>query len=358
MPLDLDINKISCFLKQRIIMANKSSVKIAVVGATGNVGRTLLQILSERGYVAKNITALASSRSAKRTVSFGETDLLTVHPLDTFDFTGYDFALFSPGSKVSAEYAPKAADQGCIVIDNTSHFRMDPEVALVIPEINPEALTTRKNRNIISNPNCSTIQLLMALKPLHDVAKIKRVVVSTYQSVSGAGQEAMDELTQQTKGLFMETSIQSTCFNKPIAFNVIPQIDVFMDDGSTKEEWKMIAETAKILDPDIKMAATCVRVPVYIGHCVSANIEFESAIAPDKARQALRKFKGVTVMDNPDEMIFATPIECAGEDDVVVSRVRQDHSVTSGLNLWVVSDNMRKGAALNAIQIMEHLLKN
>lgn len=337
-------------------MTKKSSVKIAVVGATGNVGRTILQILAERGYPAQNITAIASSRSANRSVSYGDNDILTVQPLTNFDFSGYDIGLFSPGAKVSAEYAPKAAAQGCIVIDNTSHFRMDQDIPLVIPEINAEVLKLHTNRNIIANPNCSTIQLLMALKPLHDLARIKRVVVSTYQSVSGAGQEAMDELTQQTKGLFTNMTVPPACFNKPIAFNVIPQIDVFQDDDYTKEEWKMMVETHKILDPSIKLTATCVRVPVYIGHSVSANIEFGSAISPAQARQALRQFKGVTVTDDPDNLSYTTPLESAGDDEVFVSRIRRDTSVEHGLNLWIVSDNVRKGAALNAIQIMEALI--
>jgi aspartate-semialdehyde dehydrogenase len=336
-------------------MSKKSSVKIAVVGATGNVGRTFLQILSERGYPVQNITAVASERSAKRELSYGEKDLLTVQTLANFDFSGYDFALFSPGAKISAEYAPRAAAQGCVVIDNTSHFRMDPDIPLVIPEINPEALKLVKNRKIVANPNCSTIQLLMALKPLHDLATIKRVVVSTYQSVSGAGQKAMDELTQQTKSLFTGAIVPPTCFHKPIAFNVIPQIDVFLDDGSTKEEWKLTVETEKILDPSIKLTATCVRVPVYIGHSVAATVEFKSEISPEKARQALRQAKGITVLDHPDDFVYATPLDGSGEDDVLVSRIRRDPTVDHGLNLWIVGDNVRKGAALNAIQIMEYL---
>lgn len=337
-------------------MKNKKNIKIAVVGATGNVGRVFLQILAERGYPVANIAAVASSRSANRPVSYGEDDIITVQSLDKFDFTGYDYALFSPGGAISAEYAPKAAAQGCVVIDNTSHFRMDKDIPLVIPEVNPGALKDYANRNIVANPNCSTIQMLMALKPLHDAAKIKRVVVSTYQSVSGAGQEAMDELTQQTKGLFTGISVPPTCFSKPIAFNVIPQIDVFMDDDSTKEEWKMIVETQKILDPSIQVTATCVRVPVYIGHSVSLNIEFAQELSVDKARQLLRQFKGITVMDNPDDLSYATPLDGAGEDDVIVSRIRKDPTVPHGLNMWVVADNVRKGAALNAIQIMECLV--
>lgn len=339
-------------------MKNKKNIKMAVVGATGNVGRALLQILAERGYPAANIAAVASSRSANRPVSYGEDDIITVQSLDKFDFSGYDYALFSPGGSISAEYAPKAAAQGCVVIDNTSHFRMDKDIPLVIPEVNPGALKNYANRNIVANPNCSTIQMLMALKPLHDAAKIKRVVVSTYQSVSGAGQEAMDELTQQTKGLFTGISVQPTCFSKPIAFNVIPQIDVFMADDSTKEEWKMIVETQKILDPSILVTATCVRVPVYIGHSVSLNIEFEQELSVDKARQLLRQFKGVTVMDNPDDLSYATPLDGAGEDDVIVSRIRKDPTVPYGLNMWVVADNVRKGAALNAVQIMECLVSD
>ncbi len=336
-------------------MKNKKNIKIAVVGATGNVGRTFLQILAEQGYPAENIAAVASNRSANRPVSYGENDIITVQSLEKFDFTGYDYALFSPGGAISAEYAPKAAAQGCVVIDNTSHFRMDKDIPLVIPEVNSGALKDYANRNIVANPNCSTIQMLMALKPLHGAAQIKRVVVSTYQSVSGAGQEAMDELTQQTKGLFTGLSVSPTCFSKPIAFNVIPQIDVFMEDDSTKEEWKMVVETQKILDPSIQVTATCVRVPVYIGHSLSLNIEFEQELSVDKARQLLRQFKGITVMDNPDDLSYATPLDGAGEDDVLISRIRKDLTVPHGLNMWVVADNVRKGAALNAIQIMEAL---
>ena len=336
-------------------MKNKKNIKIAVVGATGNVGRTFLQILAEQGYPAENIAAVASNRSANRPVSYGENDIITVQSLEKFDFTGYDYALFSPGGAISAEYAPKAAAQGCVVIDNTSHFRMDKDIPLVIPEVNSGALKDYANRNIVANPNCSTIQMLMALKPLHDAAQIKRVVISTYQSVSGAGQEAMDELTQQTKGLFTGLSVPPTCFSKPIAFNVIPQIDVFMEDDSTKEEWKMVVETQKILDPSIQVTATCVRVPVYIGHSLSLNIEFEQELSVDKARQLLRQFKGITVMDNPDDLSYATPLDGAGEDDVLISRIRKDLTVPHGLNMWVVADNVRKGAALNAIQIMEAL---
>ncbi|MBX3487479.1 MAG: aspartate-semialdehyde dehydrogenase [Candidatus Paracaedibacteraceae bacterium] len=337
-------------------MKNKKNIKIAVVGATGNVGRAFLQILAERGYPVENISAVASSRSAKRPISYGENDIITVQSLDKFDFSGCDYALFSPGGKISAEYAPKAATQGCVVIDNTSHFRMDEDIPLVVPEINSDALTDFSNRNIVANPNCSTIQMVMALKPLHDVAKIKRVVVSTYQSVSGAGQEAMDELTQQTKGLFTGLSVPPANFSKPIAFNVIPQIDVFMEGDSTKEEWKMVVETQKILDPAIQVTATCVRVPVYIGHSLSLNIEFEQELSADKARQLLRQFKGITVMDNPDDLSYATPLDGAGEDDVLISRIRKDPTVPYGLNMWVVADNVRKGAALNAVQIMEALL--
>ena len=336
-------------------MKNKKNIKIAVVGATGNVGRTFLQILAEQGYPAENIAAVASNRSANRPVSYGENDIITVQSLEKFDFTGYDYALFSPGGAISAEYAPKAAAQGCVVIDNTSHFRMDKDIPLVIPEVNSGALKDYANRNIVANPNCSTIQMLMALKPLHDAAQIKRVVISTYQSVSGAGQEAMDELTQQTKGLFTGLSVPPTCFSKPIAFNVIPQIDVFMEDDSTKEEWKMVVETQKILDPSIQVTATCVRVPVYIGHSLSLNVEFEQELSVDKARQLLRQFKGITVMDNPDDLSYATPLDGAGEDDVLISRIRKDLTVPHGLNMWVVADNVRKGAALNAIQIMEAL---
>lgn len=339
-------------------MAKKELFKIAVVGATGNVGRTILNILAERGFPVSNIAALASERSANTEISYGEDHMITVQPLADFDFSTYQLALFSPGGKVSAEYAPKAAAAGCVVIDNTSHFRMDEDVPLVVPEINAEALKYFHKKKIISNPNCSTIQLVMALKPLHDLAPIKRVVVSTYQSVSGAGKEAMDELFRQTKGVLVNDASQPNKFVKPIAFNVIPQIDSFMENGFTKEEWKMTVETKKIMDAPIQVTATCVRVPVFIGHAVSANIEFSQDISVSKARKKLKNFPGVQVIDNPDDYQFITPIECAGDDEVYISRLRADKTVKHGLSLWIVADNIRKGAALNAVQIAEHLIKH
>ncbi len=338
-------------------MAQKQNVKIAVVGATGNVGRSMLNILAERHFPIQNITALASDRSQGQKISYGEDGVLDVHGLSKFDFSKTQIGLFSPGGIVSAEYAPKAASQGCIVIDNTSHFRMHADIPLVIPEVNGHTISQYAERRIIANPNCSTIQLVMALKPLHEIAKVKRVVVSTYQSTSGAGKEAMDELLQQTKGVFVNQSVEPHYFAKPIAFNVIPQIDTFMDDGFTKEEWKMTVETKKILDPAIDVVATCVRVPVFIGHAVAAHIEFEKPITPAQARQVLSKTAGVRVVDAPEHMEFATPIEWAGEDDVIVSRLRTDPTVPHGLAMWIVADNIRKGAALNAIQIAEELIR-
>ena len=338
-------------------MINKSSCKIAVVGATGNVGQAILRILEEKGFPIANITALASEQSVGKSMSYGDKGILTVRPLSTFDFASCHLALFSAGGKISAEYAPKAAAAGCIVIDNTSHFRMEEDIPLVIPEVNPHALKDCHKRNIIANPNCSTIQLVMALKPLHDVAQIKRVVVSTYQSVSGAGKEAMDELCHQTKGVLVSDPALPHHFVKPIAFNIIPQIDVFREDGYTKEEWKMAVETKKILDPQIELTATCVRVPVFIGHAVAATVEFSKQLSSAKARQILRATKGLRVVDSPEDYQFITPIECAGDDDVYISRLRQDNTVPSGLSLWIVADNIRKGAALNAVQIAEHLLE-
>jgi len=333
--------------------------KVAVVGATGAVGREMLKVLAERKFPISEVYALASARSAGGGVSFGEDhDSLVIHDLAKFDFKGIDICLSSAGAKISEEFAPRAAKAGCVVIDNTSHFRMDPDVPLVVPEVNPDAIAGYKRRNIIANPNCSTIQMLVALKPLHDLATIKRIVVATYQSVSGAGKEAMDELFVQSRAIFVNDEIKKEVFRKQIAFNVIPQIDSFMEDGTTKEEWKMIAETKKILDPKIKLSATCVRVPVFIGHAEAINVEFEKEISATEARAALKKAKGITVIDNPREDAFITPVECAGEDTVFVSRIREDGSVENGLNLWVVSDNLRKGAALNAVQIAEVLEKN
>ena len=332
--------------------------KVAVIGATGNVGREILQTLYERQFPVDEVIALASERSVGREVSFGDDDILKVRDLATFDFKGVDIALSSPGAKVSALHSPRAAAAGCVVIDNTSHFRMDPDVPLVVPEVNPQAIAGYKKRNIIANPNCSTIQMVVALKPLHDLAKIKRVVVSTYQSVSGAGQEAMDELFHQTRAIFVNDPVTPSCFTKQIAFNVIPHIDIFMDDGSTKEEWKMTAETRKILDPNIPVHATCVRVPVFISHSEAVNVEFESPITESQAREALRKFPGITVIDHRANEGYVTPIEAAGEDAVFVSRLRKDPTVQYGLSFWCVSDNLRKGAALNAVQIAELLAKD
>jgi aspartate-semialdehyde dehydrogenase len=334
--------------------------QFAVVGATGNVGREILQILSERGVSPDDVTALASARSNGVRVSYGEEAELKVGDLANFDFRNTDIVLSSPGSKISAEFAPQAAAAGAVVIDNTSQFRMDPDVPLVVPEVNGEALAEYGRRNIIANPNCSTIQMVMALKPLHDLAHIKRVVVATYQSVSGAGKAAMDELFNQTRGIFMnepESKFQEN-FPKPIAFNVIPHIDVFMEDGTTKEEWKMVVETKKILDPHIRVSATCVRVPVFIGHAEAVNVEFEAPISADEARTALRQAPGIAVVDHRAEEGYVTPAECTGEDSVYVSRIREDPTVENGLQLWVVADNLRKGAALNAVQIAEALIES
>jgi len=330
--------------------------KIAVVGATGNVGREILNILAERNFPADEIIALASVNSIGKKVSYGDKNL-DVQVLENYDFTGTKIALFSPGGKVSAIHAPRAAAQGCVVIDNTSHFRMDPNVPLIVPEVNPEAIADYKKSNIIANPNCSTIQMVVALKPLHNLAKIKRVVVSTYQSVSGAGKEAMDELFNSTKKIYENQFLQPQKFSRRIAFNVIPQIDSFMDDGFTKEEWKMRVETKKILDEKIEVVATCVRVPVFVSHSESVNIEFEKPISTQEARRALEKSDGILVVDNPKEGQFITPIESAAKDAVFVSRLRKDPSVENGLSMWIVSDNLRKGAALNAVQIAELLVK-
>jgi aspartate-semialdehyde dehydrogenase len=333
------------------------TMRVAVVGATGNVGREMLKTLAERRFPVSKVHAVASKRSAGKKVSFGENDVLTVEDLETFDFSTCDIGLFSPGGKVSAEYAPKAAAAGCVVIDNTSHFRMDPDIPLVVPEVNPEALKDYKKKNIIANPNCSTIQMVVALKPLHDLATIKRVVVSTYQSVSGAGRPAMDALFSQSRSVLTHQPIEVEPFFKRIAFNVIPQIDVFMDDGFTKEEWKMRVETQKILDPRIEVVATCVRVPVFVGHAEAVAVEFERPMNPDTARRILKNAPGVLVVDTLDpEDGFITPIDCAGEDAVYVSRIRRDPSIPNGLMLWIVADNVRKGAALNSVQIAEALL--
>jgi aspartate-semialdehyde dehydrogenase len=331
--------------------------RVAVVGATGNVGREMLTTLAERDFPVDEVVALASSRSIGKEVSFGEDDVLKVQGLDTFDFRGIDIVLSSPGAKVSAKFAPRAAKAGAVVIDNTSHFRMEPDVPLVVPEVNPQAIAQYERRGIIANPNCSTIQMVVALKPLHSLARIKRVVVATYQSVSGAGHAAMDELFNQTRAIYVNDPLKPEHFTKQIAFNVIPHIDAFMDDGSTREEWKMAAETRKILDPDIAVVATCVRVPVFIGHGEAVNVEFERALGEEMARAALRRAPGVAVVDHRTDEGYVTPVESAGEDQVYVSRIRRDPTVPFGLQLWIVADNLRKGAALNAVQIAEILAK-
>lgn len=328
--------------------------KVAVVGASGNVGHEMLNILHERQFPVSDVIALASERSAGKQISFGDDDL-TVKDLAKFDFKGVDIVLSSPGAKVSAEFAPIAAKAGAVVIDNTSHFRMDEDVPLVVPEVNPDAIAGHTKKGIIANPNCSTIQMVVALKPLHDIAKIKRVVVSTYQSVSGGGKAAMDELFNQTRHFYMNDAANPDIFPKQISFNVIPQIDKFMDDNATKEEWKMTVETQKIMDPSIKVIANCVRVPVFIGHSEMVNVEFENPLSAKDAMKAWNKAKGVTVIDLDSDLGYVTPAEIAGEDDVFVSRVREDKTVPHGLNFWCVADNLRKGAALNAVQIAEVL---
>lgn len=330
--------------------------KIAVVGATGNVGREILEILHERNFPVSQVVALASKNSVGREVSFGDNKVLKVQALEDYDFSDTDIALFSPGASVSKIHAPRAAKAGCVVIDNTSQFRYDDEIPLVVPEVNKAALKDFRKTNIISNPNCSTIQMVVALKPLHEAAKIKRVVVSTYQSVSGAGKDAMDELYDHTKAIYISDHKDPQKFSKRIVFNVIPQIDVALDDGSYKEEWKMVTETKKILDSSIAISATCVRVPVFVGHSESVNVEFEKALSAAEARKILSKAEGVSVVDDPERNHFTTPVESVGEDAVFVSRIREDKSVPHGLNLWVVSDNLRKGAALNAVQIAEVLV--
>jgi aspartate-semialdehyde dehydrogenase len=329
--------------------------RVAVVGATGAVGREMLKTLAERNFPVQEVAAVASGRSAGAEVSFGGKTVLKVQNLEKFDFTDWDIGLFSPGASVSAVHAPRAAAAGCIVIDNTSHFRMELDVPLVVPEVNPQALT-RIRRGIIANPNCSTIQMVVALKPLHDRFKIKRVVVATYQSVSGAGKEGMDELYGQSRASLVNDPIKPENFTKQIAFNCIPHIDKFMEDGSTKEEWKMVVETKKILDPDIALIATCVRVPVFIGHAEALNVEFERPVTVAEARAVLRDAPGVTVVDTREDGGYITPLECQGEDATYVSRIRKDPTVENGLAFWCVSDNLRKGAALNAVQIAETLI--
>ena len=323
--------------------------RVAVVGATGNVGREMLNILAERQFPVDELAALASRKSLGTEVSFGDTTVKT-KDLDTFDFTGWDIALFAIGSDATQKYAPGAAKAGCVVIDNSSLYRYEPDIPLIVPEVNPDAIEAVKNRNIIANPNCSTAQMVVALKPLHDRAKIKRVVVSTYQSVSGAGKEGADELWEQTKSVYNPTSeVPPSKFQRQIAFNVLPQIDVFMEDGSPKEEWKMVVETKKIVDPSIKVTATCVRVPEAV------NVEFEEFLDEDEARDILREAPGIMVIDKREPGGYVSPVECVGDYATFISRIRQDSTIENGLNFWCVSDNLRKGAALNAVQIAELL---
>jgi len=329
--------------------------KVAVVGATGNVGREMLDILAERNFPADEVVAVASRRSHGVECSFGD-KTLKVKAIDHFDFSDVDICLMSAGGAVSKEWSPKIAAQGAVVIDNSSAWRMDPDVPLIVPEVNANAIAGFTKKNIIANPNCSTAQLVVALKPLHDKAKIKRVVVATYQSVSGAGKDAMDELFSQSKAVFTLDEVKTKKFSKRIAFNVIPHIDAFMDDGYTKEEWKMVVETKKILDPKIKLSATCVRVPVFVGHSEAVNIEFENPITADEARDILRNAPGCLVIDKHEDGGYVTPYECVGEDATYISRIREDCTIENGLQMWVVSDNLRKGAALNAVQIAECLI--
>ncbi|WP_018148766.1 aspartate-semialdehyde dehydrogenase [Henriciella marina] len=332
------------------------AIKVAIVGATGNVGRELLNIMDERDFPAAEVYALASRRSKGREVSYGD-KTLKCQVLDDFDFSKVDVVLMSAGGALSKEWSEKIGKQGAIVIDNSSAWRMDPDVPLVVPEVNGEDVLGYAKKNIIANPNCSTAQLVMALKPLHDAAKIKRCVVSTYQSVSGSGKAGMDELWNQTKGIFVNDTPEPQEYSRQIAFNAIPMIGSFRDDGYTDEEAKMWNETHKMIDPNIKLTVTCVRVPVFVGHSETVNIEFENAITPEEAREALRNFDGVQVIDNPEEDQYITPIDCKGEWDTFVSRVRVDNTVEHGLSLWVVADNLRKGAALNTVQIAEELIK-
>jgi aspartate-semialdehyde dehydrogenase len=330
--------------------------RVAVVGATGNVGREMLNILAEREFPCDEIAAVASPRSTGTEIEFGDTGrMLKCKNLEHFDFTGWDIALFAAGSGPAKDHAPKAAAAGCIVIDNSSLYRMDPDVPLVVPEVNPDAIDGYTAKNIIANPNCSTAQLVVALKPLHDAATIKRVVVATYQSTSGAGKVGMDELFEQSRAIFVGDPVEPKKFTKQIAFNVIPHIDVFLDDGSTKEEWKMVVETKKILDPKIKVVATCVRVPVFVGHSEAINLEFEKELSAEDAQAILREAPGVMLVDKREDGGYVTPIECVGDGATYVSRVREDITVENGLTLWCVSDNLRKGAALNAVQIAELL---
>ena len=327
--------------------------RVAVAGATGNVGREMLNILAEREFPVDEVAALASRRSKGTECSFGDRTLVA-QDIEQFDFAGWDIALFAIGSEATKKYAPRAASAGCVVIDNSSLYRMDPQVPLIVPEVNPDAVAGYQAKNIIANPNCSTAQMVVALKPLHDRAGIRRVVVSTYQSVSGAGKDAMDELWNQTKGMYVPgQEVEPAKFTKQIAFNVIPHIDSFMEDGTTKEEWKMVAETKKIMDPKVKVTATCARVPTFVGHAEAINIEFDEFLDEDEARDILREAPGIMVVDKREDGGYVTPVECVGDFATFVSRIRQDATVENGLNLWCVSDNLRKGAALNAVQIAE-----
>ena len=330
--------------------------RVVVVGATGNVGREMLNVLAEREFPIEELAAVASSRSTGDEIEFGETGkMLKVRNIEHFDFAGWDIALFSAGSDVAKVHAPRAAAAGCVVIDNSSFWRMDPDVPLIVPEVNPDAIAGYKVKNIIANPNCSTAQMVVALKPLHDAAKIRRVVVATYQSVSGAGKQGMDELFEQSRNIFVGDSSEPVKFTKQIAFNVIPHIDSFLDDGSTKEEWKMVVETKKILGAKIRVHATCVRVPVFVGQSEALNIEFEDELSAEQAQDILREAPGVMLVDKRKDGGYVTPVECVGDGATFVSRVREDPTVDNGLALWCVSDNLRKGAALNAVQIAELL---
>lgn len=327
--------------------------KVAVVGATGNVGREMLKILANRQFPISEIAALASNRSLGTIIDFGRTTV-TVDDLEQFDFEGWDIALFAAGSEPTKQYAPQAAEEGCIVIDNSSLFRYDPEIPLIVPEVNPETVENVRNRNIIANPNCSTAQMMVALAPLHARARIRRIVVSTYQSVSGSGRAAMDELWEQTRSLYvMGDEMDPEVYPVQIAFNVIPHIDRFLEDGSTREEWKMMIETKRIIDPSIEVTATCVRVPVFVGHSEAINVEFEEPLEVEEAREILHNAPGVVVIDEHRDGGYITPKDCAGESATFVSRIRQDQTISNGLNLWCVSDNLLKGAALNAVQIAE-----
>lgn len=330
--------------------------RVVVVGATGNVGREMLNILAEREFPIDEIAAAASSRSQGTEIEYGDTGrMIKVKNLEHFDFTGWDIALFAAGSEPTKIHAPRAAAAGCVVIDNSSLYRMDPDVPLIVPEVNPEAIDGYKAKNIIANPNCSTAQMVVALKPLHDAATIKRVVVSTYQSTSGSGKAGMDELFEQSRAIFVGDPVEPRKYPKQIAFNVIPHIDVFLDDGFTKEEWKMVVETKKILDPKVKVVATCVRVPVFVGHSEAINLEFENEISAEQAQNILREAPGIMLVDKREDGGYVTPIECVGDGATYVSRVREDSTVDNGLVLWCVADNLRKGAALNAVQIAELL---